>query len=403
MNTTKKEIYWTLFACTITHSFIHVFTFMHIALIPVFIEEFNLSIIQSALIASVPVICSILMSIPSGILADKIGHKTFMALSLLGSGISGLAVYQAKEFPTLLIALIFIDLSSTLYHPPSLSIVSELYPYEWRNRALGIHGAGGTGGIAIGPITLGLLMDRFGWRLAYLVWAFPVIVSSFMLLKIPKASKLKKNPSNQDRRIGSETEEEKNSSSTSVSEILTYGYVLLLLALVVKGTGDRGVSTYMTTFLVSYKDLTESAASLLFGLGSLLGIFGALSGGVLSDKIGTKRWITLAYAANMVTLLLIATTNSWLLLMVYLCYGFLGSSTLAATSSLVAEFSSKKRRGFAYSVFMFTFGLTGTTSPLIAAKIIELYDIWTLFPFAFSLNGIGILILQLLPKTKHEN
>jgi MFS family permease len=141
---------------------------MHAALIPVFMDEFALSIFESGLLVSIPLILTVSISIPYGVLTDRIGHRRLMMASLLVSGIAGLAISQAKDFYTLLFPLLFVPLASTLYHPPALSIVSELPPENWRNRVLGIHGAGGTTGVAIGPITLGLIMETFGWRSAYL-------------------------------------------------------------------------------------------------------------------------------------------------------------------------------------------------------------------------------------------
>jgi len=84
----------------------------------------------------------------------------------------------------------------------------------------------------------------------------------------------------------------------------------------------------------------------------------------------------------------------WMLVAVYLTGGFFGGSTLGPLTSLVARFSPKKRRGLAYVIFMLFPSLMGSISPLIAAKLIELYDINGLFPFAIILTSISILLFQ---------
>jgi len=123
-----RYMYWPLFICSVTHTFIHVFTMMHAALIPVFIKEFDLSIFEAGLLISVPQALSVSISLPYGIIIDKIDPRKLIALSLLMSGFGGLAVSQARSFFTLLIPLSFIPLSSTVYHPPALTMVSELFP-----------------------------------------------------------------------------------------------------------------------------------------------------------------------------------------------------------------------------------------------------------------------------------
>ena len=145
---------WLLFVCTITHTFIHVFTMMHTALIPVFIKEFNLTIFEAGLLVSIPQAISVSISLPYGVIIDRIDPRKLIVLSLLMAGFGGLAVSQAGSFLMLLLPVSLIPLSSTIYHPPSLTIVSELLPEEKRNRILGIHAAGGTTGVAIGPSLL---------------------------------------------------------------------------------------------------------------------------------------------------------------------------------------------------------------------------------------------------------
>lgn len=394
MDRSRREIHWTLFACTITHSFLHVFTFMHVALLPVFIKEFKLSIFESGLLVSIPLVLTVSISIPYGVITDKIGHRRLMIASLLLSGLAGLAISQAEDFPTLLLTLVLVPLSSTLYHPPALSIVSELYPQNLRNRALGIHGAGGTSGVAIGPITLGLVMETFGWRFTYLVWAFPVLLSSIFLLKLPK-------PSGMTRQKMVQKADPESQPLTHYSNALRYGYIMLLIAMSIKGFGDQSVSTFMTTYLVSSRGVAESMASIVFGLNPLLGILGSLSGGYLADRVGGKRWMTLAYIASVIVLAGIYLGPLEALIIIYLAGGYFGGSTMGPSSSLAAEFSPAQRRGLAYAVFMLPFSLVGAIAPMIAAKIIESYnEISALFPFAICLSLASILALQLLPETQ---
>ena len=78
--------------CSITHTFIHVFTMMHTALIPVFIREFNLTIFEAGLLVSIPLALSVSMSLPYGFITDRVDPRKLMILSLLMSGLSGLAV-----------------------------------------------------------------------------------------------------------------------------------------------------------------------------------------------------------------------------------------------------------------------------------------------------------------------
>jgi len=273
--------------------------------------------------------------------------------------------------------------------------VSELFSEDRRSRILGIHAAGGTMGVAIGPITLGLIIERFGWRFSYLIWCIPVLLSILLLFSLPgvKPAVHKEVLIKEDRDAA---EERKDSSQ----KIIKRGFSLLLIAMGVNSIGRQALSAYMTTYLVSVRKLSESAASLLYGLSPFVGILGSLVGGYLGDSLGSKRWMSAAYMGRILVYMGIWLGPLWTLVAVYLTGGFFGGSTMGPLTSLVAKFSPKRRRGLAYTIFMLFPSLMGSISPLIAAKLIELYGIIGLFPFAIFLTMMSILLFQSLPEGK---
>jgi len=368
---------------------------MHAALIPVFIKEFNLTIFEAGLLVSVPLALSVSISLPYGVIIDRIDPRKLIALSLLMSSFGGLAVSQAESFLMLLLPLTLIPLSSTIYHPPALTLVSGLFSEDRRSRILGVHAAGGTTGIAIGPITLGLIMERFGWRFSYLIWCIPVLLSILLLFSLPGVKPIVQREVL--TRKKKDTAEENEDSSL---KIIKRGFSLLLFAMSVNSIGQQALSAYMTTYLVSVRRLSESAASLLYGLSPFVGILGSLIGGYLGDRLGSKRWMSAAYIGRILVYTGIWLGPLWMLVAVYLTGGFFGGSTMGPLTSLVAKFSPKKRRGLAYTIFMLFPSLMGSVSPLIAAKLIELYGITGLFPFAIFLTVMSILLFQSLPNGK---
>ena len=384
-----RHTYWSLFVCSITHTFIHVFTMMHAALIPVFIKEFGLSIFEAGMLVSIPQALSVSISLPYGVIIDRMDPRKLIALSLLMSGFGGLAVSQAGGFLTLLLPLSFIPLSSMVYHPPALTIVSELFPERKRSKILGIHAVGGTMGVAIGPITLGLILENFGWRFSYLVWCIPVLLSALLLPSLPGVR-----PAAHKEMLAEEDSGVADESIGSSSKMIKRGFTLLLLAMGINSIGQQALSAYMTVYFVSMRSLSESSASLLYGISPFVGILGSLIGGFLGDRLGNRRWISAAYMGRIFVYTGIWLGPLWMLVAVYLMGGFFGVSTLGPLTSLVARFSPKRRRGLAYVIFMVFPSLMGSISPLIAAKLIEAYNINGLFPFAIILTSISILLLQ---------
>lgn len=169
----------------------HVFGRIHTSLFPVFREEFHISLQQLVVIATIPTLCQVLFYIPSGLLTDKFGQKTLITLSFLTAGTAAIALSFSSNVLALIVFLSILIASITACHPSAYSLTSELFSRESRGRSLGVHAAGGTLGMALGPISLSLFIGYllWDWRSIYLFWAFPILLYApiILQLKSPRA------------------------------------------------------------------------------------------------------------------------------------------------------------------------------------------------------------------------
>ena len=162
---------------SITHILIHVFTRIHSALFPLLRTEFSLSLQQLGVLASIPRLFSSLLSIPAGLLSDRFGSKRMILISLIVSCFGILIVTQTYNYVTLIVAIILVSINITIYHPASYRFITQLQARE-RLKALSIHEACGTLGVAVGPISVSVLMGvlALNWRQVYDFWLIPVLV-----------------------------------------------------------------------------------------------------------------------------------------------------------------------------------------------------------------------------------
>ena len=378
----------TTAAHTLTHSFVNT----HLALVPVLKEELKLSTEVVSLMVAIPLLTQALAGFPFGMLSDRVRHSRLIALSLLFAGVGGILVTQSQTPFTLIISFSILALSLASFHPPAYSIISEIFGSKHRSVALGIHGAGGTLGMAIGPISVGLVMYFFGesnWRMSYLVWAFPALVCCVLVLVLrPKATDQKPVEKVQ-------TLEE----STSIRSIFTPTYILFLLMLSVHGFGGNSVSTYMTTYLKEAHRMPVDFASILFGSMPLMGIIAAPVGGIVADRRGEKYGLTLAYLGQAVMLLGIALSpNLSAIIPFVLMNGLVSYVGMAPASSYVARFTPRGRRGVGYALYFLPLNLVSSFAPVITAFIVHLWGIWYIFPFAVVFYLVSFGILRMLPK-----
>jgi len=62
----------------------------------------------------------------------------------------------------------------------------------------------------------------------------------------------------------------------------------------------------------------------------------------------------------------------------------------------------ESERGLSYSVYFLTEGLTASFTPTLAAEVIELSDVWFVFPFSITFMIMSLIIIQFLPNANRH-
>jgi MFS family permease len=102
----------------------------------------------------------ILASMLGGHLADRIGRRYTITLSMLLSSASMLALSQARMLPAILILAFTTGLCAELYRPAATALLGDLVPPDKRIAAFGMYRFAINLGFAAGPATAGFLANR---------------------------------------------------------------------------------------------------------------------------------------------------------------------------------------------------------------------------------------------------
>jgi MFS family permease len=102
----------------------------------------------------------IVASMLGGHLADTIGRRHTIALSMFGSAVAMLALSQARGFAAIVVLSFAVGLVGEIYRPAASALIGDLVPPEDRVVAFGMYRFAINLGFAIGPATAGLLADR---------------------------------------------------------------------------------------------------------------------------------------------------------------------------------------------------------------------------------------------------
>jgi len=167
----------------VTHMFIEVYFLTQVALIPVYIREFRLSLLEASLVATAPSLVQLLMNIPAGFLADRFSARYLLFSSMALEGLSALMVSQTSNFWTLVLGVSVMRVASSIYHISGLSHISRIVKREQMSRSMGFHNALGSLGSAFGGVSLAIFLSTLGWRWTYLFWGVPILMWGITVLR----------------------------------------------------------------------------------------------------------------------------------------------------------------------------------------------------------------------------
>jgi len=102
----------------------------------------------------------ILASMIGGHLADRIGRRHTIALSMFASAAAMMALSQVHTFPLLVACAFVVGLVSEIYRPAATALLGDLVLPHQRIAAFGMYRFAINLGFAIGPATAGFLADR---------------------------------------------------------------------------------------------------------------------------------------------------------------------------------------------------------------------------------------------------
>ncbi len=384
MGTTKRPIV----AFVAAHFSTDLPQVVHIALLPLFMTVFNLSLLEIGLVVMVPRLCGAMITIPSGMLVERIGYVKQIVFSLLVTSVAGLLAAFSPNIFVLVFALSLLEIARMFYHPSAFSAVSQIGS---RGASLGFHMVGGTAGLSLGPISAGILLKIVEWRFVYLICSIPP------LLCIPSIMKLKffgceENP-------GEKKMVSIQKGIHNIRSSLTTSFLILLVVTSLEMLGREIVSTFMSPYLVLSRNISVSDTSILVGLISVAGIFGAPSGGILADKFGEKRLYSASIIGVSISLLGIAYIHPIGLIFFLLLFGYFRHSGRTSSASLVADLEPSNIRGVAYAFYFLLTYIAIAMASVVGGYVAENFGVSQIFPVAIGIIFISLIILQLIQRS----
>jgi MFS family permease len=353
------------------------------------------------------------LGVPVARLADRWSRRNVIAISIgLWSGMTALCGL-AGSFWQLALARVGVGIGEAGGTPPSHSLIADYFPADQRATALSIHATATQFGILIGMLGGAIVAAQYGWRMAFIVFGIPGVFIGLLIALTVKEPAREGPPS-------------ENNMLADIKHIWALpGFSLIALAGATTALAAYGLGTWSPSFLMRTHGLSLVETGLLLGgAGAISGIVGAVTGGILCDKLSKrdKRWQlwlpaggAFATAPLMLGFLLWPESQQFTVagytVPVAIIFTLLGGVAAAfwigPTYAAIQTLSPGNMRAQAAAIFLFLFNLIGMgLGPLVIGilsdAMMPVFGVDSLrYAMSFSLVLVllgGVLFLRAAPR-----
>ncbi|MGP1585562.1 MAG: MFS transporter [Schwartzia sp. (in: firmicutes)] len=336
------------------------------ALLPYFINHYDLSYRAAASLVFANVMVSSLLQPLSGYYADKMSKSWFIAAGPVCAGLGVTFIGFSSSYWAIFAAAMLCGVGSALFHPEAALMVNRIAG-EGKGQAIAIFSMGGNLGFAVGPIAAGICAYTIGIHSLLLFGVVNLAVGAAILWKLPAAQ----------RTASRYVEEEKGGAPETEKRNDWGSFVKLSFAMLARSLSFNLSNTFIPIFWVTVLHATAQegtqALSLLFAVGAGL----TYVGGVLADRMGYVRVLRLTFCAMIPTMFLLThATEVWWAAVLLLPAAF---AIFVPFSPIVVlgQTYLAKNAGFASGV---TLGLSTTLGGILTPLVGWVADLWGLVP-----------------------
>jgi MFS family permease len=362
----------------------HLVTALPVPLLPFIRDEFNLDYTRAALVVSAFSIPYGFSQLPGGWLADRFGARRLILVGISGVALAGLGIGLSTSYTMLLVALFVMGALGGGYHPSAPAAISRVTQPSHRGSALGFHMIGGSASYFVAPLAAGAIAALWGWRVPFIALAVPAIifgVAFYVILgRRERAARevAATSPSSASPTAGS-----------AVAQRTDWARMVTLLTLTsVSAATVLAVVSFIPLYLVDVFEYEEHSAAAAIALFYSTGLWAAVAGGHLSDRIGRVRVVVLfGLLAGPALMLLDISDSSIVVMSLLLCLGIGLYARAPASESYVVEHTPPDKRSTVLGFYYFgSMEGSGVLAPVVG-YLIDGYG----FHVAYVASGVALL------------
>lgn len=221
------------------------------------------------------------LGLPVARLADRWSRRNVLAISMVIWSAMTAFCGMAATFWQLALLRVGVGVGEAGGTPPSHSLIASYFPPRERSTAMGIYGSGSQIGVLVGMLGGAIIADQMGWRVVFLIFGLPGVLIGMLVFFIVKEPAKPVVP------------DDRSMWQDLMSLWRIPAFAILSFATGFTALAGYGMGTWFPSFLIRVHGLSLTEAGLILGVvGTLGALIGAVSGGILCDKLASRdaRW-----------------------------------------------------------------------------------------------------------------
>ncbi len=277
------------------HGVIHAYSALLPWVYPLALVDLRFSVTALGLMVGVTNLAGGFLQLAAGPLTRIVRRSTLVGSGVALLGLAGIATALSATFAQFFAANLASRIVTSAQHPLGNSLLADLYTPARRGTAIASHVAGGNLGTVLITPGAALLASAWGWRPALLLLTLPAALAGLAILF-----------SVRERFTPTATASAVHDLAAGVRAVLRSRNLVLVFVASLIAAGGRGQGVILLVvplYLKRQLHIHEPEASLLYTLLLVGSVVGPVATGWISDRVGTRAVLVVAYLLSAVAIL----------------------------------------------------------------------------------------------------
>jgi MFS family permease len=373
-------------------------------------RDLGMSKATSGLLYTLTLLASGIGGIFFGFVADRIGRKRALMLSILTYSICSFASGLSTSVLMLAIFRFILGLGMGGEWNTGATLVAETWPTEWRAKAISVVQSSWAIGYALAALVAGIVLHYTNWRMVFFVGVLPALVTLWIQNKVPESEMWQEHHrlAKDSQRVAEALHKYEHDSFAKIFQPpLLKPTLALLLANFFGMFGWWGLFTWIPPYLSLPVEQggrgfgVMGTTTLLVTL-NLVGMFPGYAGfGWVADRLGRRKsFVIYTFLAGILVPLYAMARAPWLLLLLGIVVAFFGTGFFSGSGIIGSEIFPTRVRARALG---FTYNGARTMSalaPYVIGRVGQARGLSSAFYLCAAAFLLSSLVATQLPETK---